>query len=173
MADLRGYDEDKEAGVPTIPSLIGSPHKAWIVLTVVQAAVMMTFFRNLFIARSSYNSFRLYSREKFSENLLPSQSSLIVDIYCHERSHRKLDLVAETRLEGFDPMAEPSNSTPCGRTSCPTNPAYEISSTKPHLHLVLVGLQDVRSTCHDHPSVTVVSKRATGMETGCQDVIEL
>ncbi|KAG2063445.1 hypothetical protein BDR04DRAFT_1062750 [Suillus decipiens] len=53
MTDLRDYDEDKQAGVPTIPVLIGSPHKVRIVLTVVQAAVMMTFIRNPFIAGSS------------------------------------------------------------------------------------------------------------------------
>ncbi|KAG2063344.1 hypothetical protein BDR04DRAFT_485217 [Suillus decipiens] len=53
MADLRDYDEDKEAGIPTIPVLLGSPHKARIVLSVVQAAVMMRFLHNPFIAGSS------------------------------------------------------------------------------------------------------------------------
>jgi hypothetical protein len=53
MTDVRDYDEDKKAGVPTIPVLLESPLKTRIVLTVVQAAVMMTFFRNPFIVGSS------------------------------------------------------------------------------------------------------------------------
>ncbi|KAG1849706.1 hypothetical protein DFJ58DRAFT_662296 [Suillus subalutaceus] len=49
LADVRDYDEDKKVGVPTIPVLLESPLKTRIVLTVVQAAVMMAFLHNPFI----------------------------------------------------------------------------------------------------------------------------
>ncbi|KAG1827281.1 uncharacterized protein BJ212DRAFT_1583818 [Suillus subaureus] len=53
MSDIRDYDEDEKAGVPTIPILLESPLKTRIVLTIVQAAVMMAFLRNPFIVGSS------------------------------------------------------------------------------------------------------------------------
>ncbi|KAG2116236.1 hypothetical protein BD769DRAFT_1486788 [Suillus cothurnatus] len=53
MTDVRDYDEDRKTGVPTIPVLLESPLKTRIVLTVVQAAVMMAFLHNPFIVGSS------------------------------------------------------------------------------------------------------------------------
>ncbi|KAG2134449.1 uncharacterized protein EDB93DRAFT_848260 [Suillus bovinus] len=53
MTDVRDYDEDIKTGVPTIPVLLESPLKTRIVLTVVQAAVMMAFLNNPFIVGSS------------------------------------------------------------------------------------------------------------------------
>ncbi|KAG1836815.1 hypothetical protein DFJ58DRAFT_669321 [Suillus subalutaceus] len=53
MADVRDYHEDKKTGVPTIPILLESPLKTRIVLTVVQAVVMMAFLHNPFIVGSS------------------------------------------------------------------------------------------------------------------------
>lgn len=53
MTDVRDYDEDEKAGVPTIPVLLESPLKTRIVLTVVQASVMMAFLHNPFIVGSS------------------------------------------------------------------------------------------------------------------------
>lgn len=53
MTDVRDYDEDKKAGVPTIPVLLESPLKTRIVLTVVQAAIIMAFPCNPFIVGSS------------------------------------------------------------------------------------------------------------------------
>ncbi|KAG1855972.1 hypothetical protein F4604DRAFT_1590582 [Suillus subluteus] len=53
MADVRDYDEDKKTGVPTIPILLESPLKTRIVLTIVQAVVMMAFLHNPFIVGSS------------------------------------------------------------------------------------------------------------------------
>ncbi|KAG1753492.1 hypothetical protein EDB19DRAFT_1669549 [Suillus lakei] len=53
MTDVRDYDEDEKAGVPTIPVLLESPLKTRVVLTVAQAAVMMAFLRNPFIVGSS------------------------------------------------------------------------------------------------------------------------
>ncbi|KAG2036215.1 hypothetical protein BDR03DRAFT_866546 [Suillus americanus] len=52
MADMRDIDEDKKTGIPTIPILLGSPLTR-IVLTVVQAVVMVAFLHNLFIVGSS------------------------------------------------------------------------------------------------------------------------
>lgn len=53
MTDVRDYDEDEKAGVPTIPVLLESPLKTRVILTVAQAAVMMAFLRNPFIVGSS------------------------------------------------------------------------------------------------------------------------
>lgn len=53
MTDVRDYDEDVKTGVPTIPVLLGSALKTRMVLSVVQAAVMMAFLRNPFIVGSS------------------------------------------------------------------------------------------------------------------------
>ncbi|KAG0708027.1 hypothetical protein DFH29DRAFT_795916 [Suillus ampliporus] len=53
MTDVRDFDEDEKAGVPTIPVLLGSPLKTRIVLTVVQAATMMAFLGNPYILGSS------------------------------------------------------------------------------------------------------------------------
>ncbi|KAG2116811.1 hypothetical protein DEU56DRAFT_839905 [Suillus clintonianus] len=53
MTDVRDFDEDEKAGVPTIPVLLGSPLKTRIVLTIVQAAVMMAFLGNPYILGSS------------------------------------------------------------------------------------------------------------------------
>lgn len=53
MTDVRDFDEDEKAGVPTIPVLLGSPLKTRIVLTIVQAAVMIAFVGNTYILGSS------------------------------------------------------------------------------------------------------------------------
>ncbi|KAG1871624.1 hypothetical protein F4604DRAFT_805966 [Suillus subluteus] len=53
MTDVRDYDEDEKTGVPTIPVLLESPLKTRIVLTVVQAAVMIAFLSNPFIVGGS------------------------------------------------------------------------------------------------------------------------
>ncbi|KAG2157809.1 uncharacterized protein EDB93DRAFT_817127 [Suillus bovinus] len=53
LADVRDYDEDKKTAVPTIPVLLDSPLKTRILLTVVQAVVMMAFLHNPFIVASS------------------------------------------------------------------------------------------------------------------------
>ncbi|KAG1723957.1 hypothetical protein EDB19DRAFT_1834409 [Suillus lakei] len=45
--------EDDKAGVLTIPVLLGSPLKTWIVLTIIQAAVMIAFIGNPYILASS------------------------------------------------------------------------------------------------------------------------
>jgi hypothetical protein len=49
LTDVRDYDEDKKTGIPTIPVLLESPLKTRMVLTAVQAAVMMAFLHNPFI----------------------------------------------------------------------------------------------------------------------------
>lgn len=53
MTDVRDFDEDEKTGVPTIPVLLESPLKTRVVLTIVQAAVMVAFLRNPFIVASS------------------------------------------------------------------------------------------------------------------------
>ncbi|KAG2338051.1 hypothetical protein BDR05DRAFT_1044880 [Suillus weaverae] len=53
MTDVRDFDKDEKAGVPTIPILLGSPLKTRIVLTIVQAAVMIAFVGNTYILGSS------------------------------------------------------------------------------------------------------------------------
>ncbi|KAG1722872.1 hypothetical protein EDB19DRAFT_1645580 [Suillus lakei] len=53
MTDVRDFDEDDKAGVLTIPVLLGSPLKTWIVLTIIQAAVMIAFIGNPYILASS------------------------------------------------------------------------------------------------------------------------
>ncbi|KAG1734687.1 uncharacterized protein EDB91DRAFT_1225543 [Suillus paluster] len=54
MTDVRDFDDDKKAGVPTIPVLLGSPLRTRVVLTIIQAAIMMAFRHNLYILASSY-----------------------------------------------------------------------------------------------------------------------
>jgi hypothetical protein len=49
LADVRDYDEDVKTGVPTIPVLLKSSLKTWMVLTAVQGAVMIAFLHNTFI----------------------------------------------------------------------------------------------------------------------------
>ncbi|KAG1822206.1 hypothetical protein EV424DRAFT_1399378 [Suillus variegatus] len=51
--DVRDYDEDKEAGVPTIPVLLDSLLKTRMILTVVHAAILTAFRHNPFIVASS------------------------------------------------------------------------------------------------------------------------
>ncbi|KAG2113065.1 uncharacterized protein F5147DRAFT_60977 [Suillus discolor] len=53
MSDVRDYDEDKEAGVPTIPVLLDSLLKTRMILTVVHAAILTAFRHNPFIVASS------------------------------------------------------------------------------------------------------------------------
>ncbi|KAG2052818.1 hypothetical protein BDR06DRAFT_494899 [Suillus hirtellus] len=53
MSDVRDYDEDKQAGVPTIPVLLDSLLKTRMLLTVVHAAVLTAFRHNPFIVASS------------------------------------------------------------------------------------------------------------------------
>ncbi|KAG1893268.1 uncharacterized protein F5891DRAFT_47557 [Suillus fuscotomentosus] len=53
MSDVRDYEEDKQAGVPTIPVLLDSPLKTRMLLTVVHAAVLTAFRHNPFIVASS------------------------------------------------------------------------------------------------------------------------
>ncbi|KAG2138151.1 hypothetical protein BD769DRAFT_1601179 [Suillus cothurnatus] len=49
LADARDYDEDVKTGVPTIPVLLKSSLKTWMVLTAVQGADMIAFLHNPFI----------------------------------------------------------------------------------------------------------------------------
>ncbi|KAG1820652.1 hypothetical protein EV424DRAFT_1322891 [Suillus variegatus] len=53
MTDVRDFDEDEKAGVPTIPVLLGSPLKTRILLTVSQAAVLIASLGNPYILGSS------------------------------------------------------------------------------------------------------------------------
>lgn len=53
MTDVRDYNDDIQTGIPTIPVLLGSPLKVRLILTVVQAAVMVAFLHNPFIVASS------------------------------------------------------------------------------------------------------------------------
>ncbi|KAG1816561.1 hypothetical protein EV424DRAFT_1540721 [Suillus variegatus] len=53
MSDVRDYDEDKQAGVPTILVLLDSLLKTRMLLTVVHAAVLTAFRHNPFIVASS------------------------------------------------------------------------------------------------------------------------
>jgi 4-hydroxybenzoate polyprenyltransferase len=53
MTDVRDYNDDIQTGIPTIPVLLASPLKVRLILTVVQAAVMVAFLHNPFIVASS------------------------------------------------------------------------------------------------------------------------
>ncbi|KAG1741420.1 uncharacterized protein EDB91DRAFT_327957 [Suillus paluster] len=53
MTDVRDFDDDFKAGVPTIPVLLGSPFKTRILLTIVQTAIMMAYLGNPYILTSS------------------------------------------------------------------------------------------------------------------------
>ncbi|KAG2111890.1 hypothetical protein BD769DRAFT_1364710, partial [Suillus cothurnatus] len=84
LADVRDYDEDAKTGVPTIPVLLKSSLKTWMVLTAVKGAVMIAFLHNPFIVGNGCFTIALCldSRERFSESLLRlslhSQSIFIV-----------------------------------------------------------------------------------------------
>ncbi|KAG1779510.1 hypothetical protein EV702DRAFT_1267298 [Suillus placidus] len=91
MTDVRDFDEDEKAGVPTIPVLLGSPLKTRIVLTIIQAAVMIAFVGNTYILGSFVIALVwILGKDSPKVYLFRPQPSLTVNIHCYVRRHKKL-----------------------------------------------------------------------------------
>ncbi|KAG2144534.1 hypothetical protein DEU56DRAFT_790165 [Suillus clintonianus] len=86
MNDVRDFEDDLKAGVPTIPVLLGSARKAKVVLMACHVLVMLAFIENLYIMGSCLLATALvWMLDKHSPRMayvLSSQSqSLVIFLY--------------------------------------------------------------------------------------------